>query len=187
MCDLETISLAIAAAETGHLVFATLHTNSAVKTIDRVIEFFPERQQIQIRVILSESLRGVVAQALLPRPDHQGRVPVVEILVDVPAVANLICEGKTHQIASAMQTGRTHGMMSFEVAVQDLIQKGLMSKRMACVSSAGEALASNSPAPEAVVNSIRLANSPACQSKPLESSRASCITTRCQALRKGKQ
>ena len=128
MRDLETISLAITAAETGHLVFGTLHTNSAIKTVDRVIDVFPEAQQTQIRVMLSESLRGVVAQSLLPRPDHQGRVPVVEILVNVPAVANLIREGKTHQIASVMQTGRAHGMVTFENAVQDLIQKGLVSR-----------------------------------------------------------
>jgi twitching motility protein PilT len=128
MRDLETISLAITAAETGHLVFGTLHTNSAIKTIDRVIDVFPEGQQTQIRVMLSESLRGVVAQALLPRPDRQGRVPVVEVLVNVPAVANLIREGKTHQIASVMQTGRAHGMMTFEGAVHDLIQKNLISK-----------------------------------------------------------
>jgi twitching motility protein PilT len=128
MRDLETISLAITAAETGHLVFGTLHTNSAIKTIDRVIDVFPESQQTQIRVMLSESLRGVVAQALLPRADHKGRVPVVEVLINVPAVANLIREGKSHQIASAMQTGRSHGMMTFESAIQDLIQKGLVSK-----------------------------------------------------------
>jgi twitching motility protein PilT len=128
MRDLETISLAITAAETGHLVFATLHTNSAIKTIDRVIDVFPEGQQTQIRVMLSESLRGVVAQALLPRPDHQGRVPVVEILVNVPAVANLIREGKTHQIASVMQTGRAHGMMTFDGAIHDLIQQNLISR-----------------------------------------------------------
>jgi twitching motility protein PilT len=128
MRDLETISLAITAAETGHLVFGTLHTNSAIKTIDRVIDVFPEGQQTQIRVMLSESLRGVVAQALLPRPDHQGRVPVVEILINVPAVANLIREGKTHQIANVMQTGRAHGMMTFESAIHELIQKGLISK-----------------------------------------------------------
>ena len=127
MRDLETISLAITAAETGHLVFGTLHTNSAIKTIDRVIDVFPEGQQTQIRVMLSESLRGVVAQALLPRPDHQGRVPVVEVLVNVPAVANLIREGKTHQIASVMQTGRAHGMMTFEGAIHDLVQKNLIS------------------------------------------------------------
>jgi twitching motility protein PilT len=84
MRDLETISLAITAAETGHLVFATLHTNSALKAIDRVVDVFPEGQQMQIRVMLSESLRGVVAQTLLPRADHQGRVPVVEVLINVP-------------------------------------------------------------------------------------------------------
>jgi twitching motility protein PilT len=128
MRDLETISLAITAAETGHLVFATLHTNSAIKTVDRVIDVFPEAQQTQIRVMLSESLRGVVAQALLPRPDRQGRVPVVEILVNLPSVANLIREGKTHQIATVMQTGRAHGMMTFEGGITELIQKGLISK-----------------------------------------------------------
>lgn len=128
MRDLETISLAITAAETGHLVFGTLHTNSAIKTIDRVIDVFPEGQQTQIRVMLSESLRGVVAQALLPRPDHQGRVPVVEVLVNVPAVANLIREGKSHQISSVMQTGRAHGMVTFEGAIHDLINKNLISK-----------------------------------------------------------
>ena len=128
MRDLETISLAITAAETGHLVFATLHTNSAIKTIDRVIDVFPEGQQTQIRVMLSESLRGVVAQALLPRADHRGRVLVVEVLVNVRAVAIVIREGKTHQIASVMQTGRAHGMVTFEGAVQELIQKDLISQ-----------------------------------------------------------
>jgi twitching motility protein PilT len=159
MRDLETISLAITAAETGHLVFATLHTNSAIKTIDRVIDVFPEGQQGQIRVMLSESLRGVVAQALLPRPDHQGRVPVVEILVNVPAVANLIREGKTHQIASAMQTGRAHGMITFEGAIHDLIQKNLISREDGLSflrrRSAGKQLTgAGSP-------TMRLANSPA--------------------------
>jgi twitching motility protein PilT len=159
MRDLETIQLAITAAETGHLVFATLHTNSAIKTIDRVIDVFPEGQQTQIRVMLSESLRGVVAQALLPRPDHQGRVPVVEILVNVPAVANLIREGKTFQIASAMQTGRAHGMVTFDGAIHDLIQKGLISKEDGASflrrRSAGKQLSgSGSPG-------MRLANSPA--------------------------
>ncbi|HEX6186514.1 MAG TPA: type IV pilus twitching motility protein PilT [Pyrinomonadaceae bacterium] len=128
MRDLETISLAITAAETGHLVFATLHTNSAIKTIDRVIDVFPESQQTQIRVMLSESLRGVVAQALLPRPDRRGRVPAIEVLVNVPAVANLIREGKTHQIQTVMQTSRANGMATFETSTQDLIQKGLISK-----------------------------------------------------------
>jgi twitching motility protein PilT len=159
MRDLETISLAITAAETGHLVFATLHTNSAIKTIDRVIDVFPEGQQTQIRVMLSESLRGVVAQALLPRPDHQGRVPVVEVLINVPAVANLIREGKTHQISSVMQTGRAHGMVTFEGAIHDLIQKNLISKEdgMSFLRrrSAGKQLAGSGS------HGIRLANSPA--------------------------
>jgi twitching motility protein PilT len=159
MRDLETISLAITAAETGHLVFATLHTNSAIKTIDRVIDVFPEGQQTQIRVMLSESLRGVVAQALLPRPDHQGRVPVVEVLVNVPAVANLIREGKTHQISSVMQTGRAHGMVTFEGAIYDLIQKNLISKEdgMSFLRrrSAGKQLNTSGS------HAIRLANSPA--------------------------
>src|SRR3979409_1281410 len=159
MRDLETISLAITAAETGHLVFATLHTNSAIKTIDRVIDVFPEGQQTQIRVMLSESLRGVVAQALLPRPDRQGRVPVVEILVNVPAVANLIREGKTHQIASVMQTGRAHGMVTFDGAVHDLIQKNLISKEDAFSflrrRSAGKQLSVTSG------HGMRLANTPA--------------------------
>ena len=128
MRDLETISLAITAAETGHLVFGTLHTNNAIKTVDRVIDVFPEVQQTQIRVMLAESLRGIVAQALLPRPDHQGRVPVCEVLVNIPAVANLIREGKTHQIATVMQTGRSLGMVTFEQSIQDLTQKGLISK-----------------------------------------------------------
>jgi twitching motility protein PilT len=159
MRDLETISLAITAAETGHLVFATLHTNSAIKTIDRVIDVFPEGQQTQIRVMLSESLRGVVAQALLPRPDHHGRVPVTEILVNVPAVANLIREGKTHQIASVMQTGRAHGMVTFEGAIHDLIQKNLITKEDGLSflrrRSAGRQVTGPSG------HSMRLANSPA--------------------------
>jgi len=127
MRDLETISLAITAAETGHLVFGTLHTNNAIKTVDRMIDVFPEMQQTQIRVMLAESLRGIVAQALLPRPDHQGRVPACEVLVNIPAVANLIREGKTHQIATVMQTGRSLGMVTFEQSIQDLTQKRLIS------------------------------------------------------------
>lgn len=128
MRDLETISMAITAAETGHLVFGTLHTNSAIKTIDRVIDAFPDTQQAQIRVMLSESLRGVVAQVLLPRADQQGRVAAAEILVNLPAVGNLIREGKSFQLPSVMQTGKAHGMVTFEGAVQDLMQKGLVSK-----------------------------------------------------------
>jgi twitching motility protein PilT len=129
MRDLETISLALIAAETGHLVLATLHTNSATKTVDRIIDVFPEAQQPQIRVMLSESLRGIVAQSLVPRGDGTGRAPVVEVLVNTPAVANLIREGKTFQIHSSMQTGQVHGMVTFEAAVNDLVRKGVVSRQ----------------------------------------------------------
>lgn len=128
MRDLETISLAITAAETGHLVLATLHTNSATKTVDRIIDVFPESQQSQIRVMLSESLRGVVAQSLTKRADGNGRVAVVEMLVNIPAVANLIREGKTFQIHSSMQTGQVHGMITFESAINDLVRRGIVSR-----------------------------------------------------------
>lgn len=128
MRDLETISLAMTAAETGHLVLATLHTNSATKTVDRIIDAFPEAQQSQIRVMLSESLRGIVAQSLVPRADGNGRVAVVEVLVNIPAVANLIREGKTFQIHSSMQTGQVHGMITFESAINDMIRKGIVSR-----------------------------------------------------------
>lgn len=128
MRDLETISLALTAAETGHLVLATLHTNSAIKTVDRIVDVFPEGQQDQIRSMLSESLRGVVAQALLPRADGKGLAPVVEILFNLPSVANLIREGKGYQIASVMQTGRAQGMVTFETSVNDLTRAGLITR-----------------------------------------------------------
>ncbi|MET0650311.1 MAG: type IV pilus twitching motility protein PilT [Pyrinomonadaceae bacterium] len=128
MRDLETISLAITAAETGHLVFATLHTNSAVKAVDRIIDVFPEGQQAQIRTMLSESLRGVIAQALLPRADGKGRVAAAEVLVNVPAVANLLREGKAFQIPSVMQTGRALGMLTFETTINELMRTGVITK-----------------------------------------------------------
>lgn len=125
--DLETISLAITAAETGHLVFGTLHTNSAPKTIDRLIDVFPAGQQQQIRTMLAESLRGVVAQVLFSRADGQGRVAAYEILKNTKAISNLIREGKIHQIPSAMQTGSSHGMFQFEKYIDDLVKKGKVS------------------------------------------------------------
>lgn len=124
MRDLETISLAITAAETGHLVFATLHTNSAIKAVDRMVDVFPEGQQAQIRTMLSESLRGVIAQALLPRADGKGRVAAIEVLVNIPAVANLIREGKAFQIPSVMQTGRAQGMLTFDTSINELVRAG---------------------------------------------------------------
>ncbi|MZH02813.1 MAG: type IV pilus twitching motility protein PilT [Nitrospinae bacterium] len=117
MRDLETIELALEAASTGHLVFGTLHTQSAAKTIDRVIDVFPAHQQSQIRTTLSESLKGVVAQNLFKRIDKKGRMAVLEILVVTPAVSNLIREGKTFQIPSAIQTGKKYGMQSLDDAI----------------------------------------------------------------------
>ncbi len=122
--DLETISLALTAAETGHLVFGTLHTNSAAKTIDRIIDVFPAGQQQQIRAMLSESLRGVVAQTLFSKADGQGRIAAYEILRNTKAVSNLIRENKIHQIASAMQTGTSNGMVLFEKYIDDLVKTG---------------------------------------------------------------
>jgi twitching motility protein PilT len=126
--DLETISLALTAAETGHLVFATLHTNSAAKTIDRIIDVFPEGQQQQIRTMLAESLRGVIAQTLFSRRDGQGRVAAYEIMRCTKAISNLIRENKIHQIHSQIQTGQKYGMVLFEKSVEDLVKKGLISK-----------------------------------------------------------
>jgi len=125
--DLETISLALTAAETGHLVFGTLHTNSAAKTIDRIIDVFPSGQQQQIRTMLSESLRGVVAQTLFSRADKQGRVAAHEVLRNTKAVANLIRENKIHQIASIMQTGTSSGMILFEKCIDELVKTGKVS------------------------------------------------------------
>jgi twitching motility protein PilT len=126
--DLETTQLAISAAETGHLVFATLHTNSASKTIDRVIDMFPPEQQGQIRSMLSESLEGVITQKLLPTKDGKGRVAALEILIGVPAIRNLIRENKTPQIATAIQTGAQHGMQSLDQALRDLVMQGKLSR-----------------------------------------------------------
>ncbi|MBT4898161.1 MAG: type IV pilus twitching motility protein PilT, partial [Nitrospina sp.] len=117
MRDLETIELALEAASTGHLVFGTLHTQSAAKTVDRIIDVFPAHQQSQIRTTLSESLKGVIAQNLFKRIDKKGRMAVLEVLVVTPAVSNLIREGKTFQIPSAIQTGKKYGMQSLDDAI----------------------------------------------------------------------
>ncbi|MGE0526063.1 MAG: type IV pilus twitching motility protein PilT [Bdellovibrionales bacterium] len=129
--DLETIQLAMTAAETGHLVFGTLHTNNAPKTVDRVIDVFPQAQQAQIRTMLSESLRGVVAQTLFPRVDKPGRIAAFEVLTNTHAVANLIREGKTHQIPSIMQTQMDQGMMTFEYHLNKLVADGRVDKLLA--------------------------------------------------------
>jgi twitching motility protein PilT len=123
MRDLETISLALTAAETGHLVFATLHTKSAPKTIDRVIDAFPPGQQQQVRVQLAEALQGVISQLLLPTRDKKGRVAALEIMVATVAIRNLIRESKTHQMPSAIQTGTQLGMQSLEQALKTLVMQ----------------------------------------------------------------
>jgi twitching motility protein PilT len=122
MRDLETIELALEAASTGHLVFGTLHTQSAAKTVDRVIDVFPANQQAQIRTTLSESLKGVVAQNLFKRIDKKGRIAVLEILVVTAATSNLIREGKTFQIPSVIQTGKKYGMQSLDDAILEALQ-----------------------------------------------------------------
>jgi len=124
MRDLETISVALTAAETGHLVFATLHTQDAAQTIDRVIDVFPPHQQQQIRVQLSASLQGVVCQALLRTANGEGRAVATEVLVATPAVRNLIREGKTHQIYSAMQAGAKFGMHTMDQHIAELVRSG---------------------------------------------------------------
>ena len=122
MRDLETISMAMTAAETGHLVFGTLHTNSAAKTIDRIIDVFPKDSQEQVRTMLGESLKGVVCQQLLKTADGKGRVAALEILIGNPAVSNLIREGKTFQIPSIMQTGRGDGMQMMDQHITELLK-----------------------------------------------------------------
>jgi len=130
MRDLETIELAITAAETGHLVFGTLHTSSAAKTVDRIINVFPTAQQAQIRTMLSESLQGVISQTLL-KNTMGGRVAALEILIGTPALSNLIREAKTFQIPGIMQTGKREGMQTMEAAVRALVDAGKISSEEA--------------------------------------------------------
>ena len=129
--DLETISLALTAAETGHLVFATLHTNNAVRTVNRLVGVFPPEQQSQIRTMVSESLRAVVSQRLLRRADGAGRVPALEVLVNTKAVANLIRESKTFQIRSVLQTGAAHGMTLLDTSLAELVRTGTVAREEA--------------------------------------------------------
>src|SRR5574337_789838 len=130
MRDLETISLALTAAETGHLVFGTLHTSSAPKTVDRIIDVFPASQQEQIRIMFAESIQAVITQTLLKKRAG-GRIAALEILIGTAAVRNLIREGKVHQIPSAMQTGQKVGMQTLDMSLLDLVNKGLVTKEEA--------------------------------------------------------
>jgi twitching motility protein PilT len=124
MRDLETINLAVEASATGHLVFSTLHTTSAAKTVDRVIEVFPSEQQMQMRSTLADGLRAVLSQTLFKRIDKKGRCAALEILIATPAVRNLIRESKTYQIPSSVQTGKKYGMQLLDDAIMDLVHKG---------------------------------------------------------------
>lgn len=136
MRDPETIGIALTAAETGHLVFGTLHTSSAAQTVDRVIDVFPPHQQQQIRVQLANSIQGVVAQQLIPRIDKPGRVVAFEIMVATPAIRNLIREGKSFQIINQIQTGAKFGMVTLDMSLRNLVQKGLISREEALARAA---------------------------------------------------
>ena len=127
MRDLETISLAITAAETGHLVLGTLHTGNASRTLDRLLDVFPPDQQEQIRIMVSESLRGVISQQLIPRADGKGRVLALEILTNTPAVANVIRESRTYMLPGIIQTGKKQGMQLMDDALVDLAARGSIS------------------------------------------------------------
>jgi twitching motility protein PilT len=126
MRDLETISLAITAAETGHLVFATLHTQDAPQTVDRIVDVFPPYQQQQVRVQLASTLKAVICQQLIPRIDGRGRVAAREVLIVTPAISNLIREAKTHQIYSAIETGAKFGMCTLETSLAELVRERLI-------------------------------------------------------------
>ena len=129
--DLETISLALTAAETGHLVLASLHTSSAIRTVNRILGVFPPEQQDQIRTMVSESLRAIVSQKLVARADGEGRVPALEILVANKAIANLIRENKTFQIRSVLQTGGALGMCMLDASLAELVKKGVVTREEA--------------------------------------------------------
>jgi len=131
MRDLETMSTALTAAETGHLVFATLHTQSTAQTVDRIIDIFPAEQQSQVRMQLSIALQGIVTQQLLPTADGTGRVVGCEVLVPTPAVRNLIREGKTHQIYSAIQTSGSLGMQTMDAHLAQLVRMGRITRKLA--------------------------------------------------------
>jgi twitching motility protein PilT len=131
MRDLETISLAITASETGHLVLGTLHTSNAARTLDRVLDVFPNDQREQIRIMVSESLRGIISQQLVPRADNTGRCLAMEILMNNPAVGNLIREGKTFMLPGVIQTGKKQGMILMDDSLLQLCEAGLISREEA--------------------------------------------------------
>jgi twitching motility protein PilT len=129
--DLETMSIAVTAAEMGILVMGTLHTNGAAATVDRIVNAFPADKQGHVRTMLSTSLRGVISQQLIQRADKRGRVAALEILINIPAVSNMIRQGKLDQLENAMQSGGAHGMRTMDSAVQELLDKGVITGRSA--------------------------------------------------------
>src|SRR4051795_7283784 len=131
MRDLETMATAITAAETGHLVFATLHTQDTSQTVDRIVDSFPPAQQHQVRTQLSIALQGIVTQQLIPTADGASRVCATEVMIPTPAVRNLIREGKSHQLYSALQTGGQHGMQTMDASLAELVRRGKLSQRVA--------------------------------------------------------
>ena len=131
MRDLETISMAVTAAETGHLVFSTLHTNSAAETIERIIDVFPPHQQRQIRIQLAESLQGVISQTLLPNIDQSKRVPAVEVMVATPAIRNIIREEKIHLIPATIQSSQQYGMQSMDQSLRKLFRNHIIDRETA--------------------------------------------------------
>ncbi|MFQ6098343.1 MAG: type IV pilus twitching motility protein PilT, partial [Armatimonadota bacterium] len=135
MRDLETIALTITAAETGHLVFATLHTTDAMQTVDRAIDVFPPEQQNQVRMQLAVTLQAVICQALLPRANAEGRIPAFEVMLCTPAIRALIREGKTHQIYNMIQSGQEHGMIVLDQYLTELVRSGLVRYEDALVKS----------------------------------------------------
>lgn len=145
MRDLETIAIAITAAETGHLVLATLHTSSASETIDRIIDVFPTGQQQQIRIQLANTIEGIIAQQLIPRADKPGRVAALEILVANPAIRNMIREGKTFQIYSQLQTGGKYGMQTLDTSLRLLYQKKIITR---------EEVLNRSNDPDSIIKSV---------------------------------
>ena len=140
MRNLETISLALTAAETGHLVLATLHTGNAPRTLDRVLDVFPVDQRDQIRVIVSESLRGIVSQQLVPKADGTGRALALELLVNTPAVAATIRDGKTFMLPGIMQTGKNVGMITMDESLRQLQANGLITQEEALYRSEDKSL-----------------------------------------------
>ncbi|AOZ75466.1 type IV pili twitching motility protein PilT [Clostridium pasteurianum DSM 525 = ATCC 6013] len=142
MRDLETISIAITAAETGHLVFSTLHTIGAAKTIDRIIDVFPPFQQQQIKIQLAAVIKGIVSQQLIPMEDNTGRIAALEIMISTPAIQNLIREGKTHQLQSLIQTGNKYGMKTMDMSLVELYKKGIISRESALMYSVDKELIS---------------------------------------------